>query len=335
MNYGISYMGSKSGIVRLIRYILERHYDKKYFIDVFCGGFAVSHYVLEKSNFKVYANDKNKYVVAFLEKLIYGGITDKVYDFVSRDTFIDVINNPDNYDDWYVGYVSTLWSFGNTQTNYMFGREVEPYKKSMHNAIVFNEWDETVSVFKDYLDEKIKQIDYKEQKEKRIIMLGILKRIVEDVEQDLLFKSTNQQQLTALERSLMLKNLQRLERSQQLERLERLQQLESLDWREFIDSISPEILKNAIIYCDPPYEDTAEYSVKNFSHDEFWQWFRTTPYCVYVSSYKAPDDIKPFNFEYKAQTLGGGSGKVVKENIYWNGKGEPIPTMEDLLFGLE
>ena len=71
MNYGIPYMGSKSKIVHLIHYILERHYDKKYFIDVFCGGFAVSHYVLLKSkNMKVLANDKNKYVVALIEKNI-------------------------------------------------------------------------------------------------------------------------------------------------------------------------------------------------------------------------------------------------------------------------
>ena len=35
MNYGMPYMGSKSKIVHLIQYILERHYDKKYFVDLF------------------------------------------------------------------------------------------------------------------------------------------------------------------------------------------------------------------------------------------------------------------------------------------------------------
>ena len=28
-------MGSKNGVLHLIRYMLDRHYDKKYFIDVF------------------------------------------------------------------------------------------------------------------------------------------------------------------------------------------------------------------------------------------------------------------------------------------------------------
>lgn len=34
MNYGIPYMGSKSGIVSLIQYILDRCYKAEYFIDV-------------------------------------------------------------------------------------------------------------------------------------------------------------------------------------------------------------------------------------------------------------------------------------------------------------
>ena len=86
MNYGMPYMGSKSKILHLIQYILERHHDKKYFIDLFCGGFAVSHYVLLHSNFKVLANDKNKYVVALIEKAI-NGLPEKVYEFVDRQTF--------------------------------------------------------------------------------------------------------------------------------------------------------------------------------------------------------------------------------------------------------
>lgn len=63
-------------------------------------------------------------------------------------------------------------------------------------------------------------------------------------------------------------------------------------------------------------------------------YFRKTPYCVYVSSYNAPPDIKPVSFDLKNQTLAGGVGKKVVENIYWNGKGNPEPTMEDLLFNL-
>jgi hypothetical protein len=34
---------------------------------------------------------------------------------VSRAKFEDVIKNPDKYEDWYVGYIQCVWSFGNNQ----------------------------------------------------------------------------------------------------------------------------------------------------------------------------------------------------------------------------
>lgn len=43
MNYGISYMGSKSGIAKNIVDILPAG---ERFVDLFGGGFAISHYVL-------------------------------------------------------------------------------------------------------------------------------------------------------------------------------------------------------------------------------------------------------------------------------------------------
>lgn len=331
MNYGMPYMGSKSKIVHLIGYVLERHYDKDYFIDLFCGGFAVSHYVMQKSSkIKILANDKNKYVVALLKKVLYDGLPDLVYDFITRDKFFDVIENPDNYDDWYVGYVSTIWSFGNVQTYYLFGKDVEPIKHAIHKAIIENVWDEIVKDIEKEVPEEVKSMNYKKDKEKRLIFMRYVKNYLKGQNNKTSKKRLEQlQQIHHLQNLERLQGLEQLQRSQQLQRLEPLQ---SLDWREFIDNTNPKILKNAIIYCDPPYEDTKEYSEKNFSHDEFWQWFRETPYCVYVSSYKAPDDIPPLNFEFKNQLFSGGVGKKVKENIYWNGKGNAIPTMEDLLF---
>lgn len=327
-------MGSKNGVLHLIRYMLDRHYDKKYFVDVFGGGFAVSHYVLERTNMRVMYNDKNKYVAAFLEKLLYEGLPDKAYDFVSRELFFDVINNPDNYDEWYVGYVSTIWSFGNSQKGYMFGSEIEQSKKAVHDLIVHNKFSDEISFLKGLIPDNILDIDYKVNKEKRLMITGIIKKALENVDVNprtyydtqALNSLVRSENLERLQKSTMLEELTRLERVQSLERLERV------DYIDFIKSIPDEVLKDAIIYCDPPYEDTATYAVDGFNHIEFWQWFRDTPFCVYVSSYNAPDDIKPLNFEYKAQLLSGGSGKVVKENIYWNGKGDPIPTMEDLLF---
>ena len=109
-----------------------------------------------------------------------------------------------------------------------------------------------------------------------------------------------------------------------------LEQLESMDWYDFIKSIPKEILEQAFIYCDPPYEDTAKYQANSMDYDQFWDWFRECPYPVYVSSYKAPDDIEVLNFENKRELLARKS--VKKENIYFNGKGGFTPTMLDMLF---
>ena len=317
-NYGISYMGSKNSIVHgIVGYILDRHYDKKYFIDAFTGGFAVSHYVLHRSNKIVLANDLSNYMMGLYNEIFYNKSKefDKVkYDFVTRDIFFDVRDNPDNYPEWYVGYVLTLWSFGNKQDTYIYGMDHQDEKEAMHEALVNNKWDNLDPKFT--LPDKIKNMSYRDDIYKRILFL--------------------QQWNEHVGERVQLDHLNRIERLVDLNKIrliDNIKALESVSYLDFINGIDADILADAVIYCDPPYEDTAEYQAgRGFNHDEFWQWFRNCPYAVYVSSYKAPDDIKPLNFELKRSLLAGGSGTLMTENLYWNGKGDPIPTMEDLLF---
>ena len=56
-----------------------------------------------------------------------------------------------------------------------------------------------------------------------------------------------------------------------------------------------EIPNNSLIYCDPPYENTAKYKVGDFNHVDFWQWCREKAkegHQVFVSEYNAPIDFK-------------------------------------------
>jgi site-specific DNA-adenine methylase len=214
----------------------------------------------------------------------------------------------------------------------MFGKDIEGLKKAFHQALVFNDWS-LIRQIKE-LDEfdvpqRLKEMDYKVYSGKRIEFMGLYKKHIKD--------RFELQQLQQLER------LERLQQLQQLEQLERLERLElfSLDWLECYNNISKNILENSIIYCDPPYEVTGTYQAgKGFDYVKFWQWFRECPYSVYVSSYKAPDDIQPLKSVEKTVTLNSGSKKngikmkrkKVAENIYWNGKGKPQLTFEDLLF---
>ncbi len=51
---------------------------------------------------------------------------------------------------------------------------------------------------------------------------------------------------------------------------------------------------NALIYCDPPYANTAGYKTGDFNHEEFFDWCRVQAAkgnIVFVSEYNAPADF--------------------------------------------
>jgi len=51
----------------------------------------------------------------------------------------------------------------------------------------------------------------------------------------------------------------------------------------------------SVVYCDPPYKDTAKPGFGNdFDHEKFWQWVRElSGRCqVFVSEYTAPEDFE-------------------------------------------
>jgi len=54
-------------------------------------------------------------------------------------------------------------------------------------------------------------------------------------------------------------------------------------------------VKNALIYCDPPYQGTTGYKTGVFNHEEFFQWCRdmkSKGNIIFVSEYNAPDDFE-------------------------------------------
>lgn len=61
----------------------------------------------------------------------------------------------------------------------------------------------------------------------------------------------------------------------------------NLDYRELS-------IDNAVIYCDPPYENAKNYSIRKFDYDAFWNWcrYQNKRNILFVSSYEAPEDFK-------------------------------------------
>lgn len=83
-----------------------------------------------------------------------------------------------------------------------------------------------------------------------------------------------------------------------------------------------EIPDNSIIYCDPPYKDTKQYSTSaNFDHDRFWEWCRQKSkqgHTVFISEYQAPADFrcvweKPLKSSLSANGMIGGNKNSVEK----------------------
>lgn len=342
MRYGIVYMGSKEKILYLIQYLLEREYQAEYMIDLFCGGFSVSSYALQNSNKKVIANDLNHYVIDLYDKLLNNDpeLKTKKFEWISREKFNDVRDNPQNYPAWFVGFVLNVYSFGCNQKDYLYAKDIEENKRAIHQAIVYDDFSlmEQNELFKGFkIREELRKIDYKLHPNKRIAFMRVMKNfILENKDND---KRKELERLTQMENISQMEHLSAISRNQlNKSRL----QLHSEDYLELYNKIPKDILEKSFIYCDPPYENTKQYQFgQDFDYDKFWDWFRNCPYSVYASSYTAPDDIKTINFDYKLSLLDNGKAgdnkpkKKVVENIYWNGKGNPVPTFYDMLFNKE
>ena len=76
-----------------------------------------------------------------------------------------------------------------------------------------------------------------------------------------------------------------------------------------------EIPENALIYCDPPYINTAGYGVE-FEHARFYDWCRAQKELVLISEYSMPDDFIPIWRKQKAVTLCSGGAKKAEEKLF-------------------
>ena len=80
---------------------------------------------------------------------------------------------------------------------------------------------------------------------------------------------------------------------------------------------------NAMIYCDPPYENTTGFKDK-FDHKKYWDWVRKVSINNFVlcSEYQAPDDfIEIWSGEVKITLDNASRSKSIEKLFtYKNGK---------------
>jgi hypothetical protein len=316
--YGIPYMGSKSGIAESIAINFPK---ADHFYDLFGGGFSMMHCMLttKAKNYKhFHYNEIKPYIVDVVRRAIAGEFNYATFKppWVSRAEF-----NEKKYSD---GYVATCWSFGNNGEGYLFSEEIEEYKRTMHMAVVFGEFN---SLAKEVLRFDKWPPIAKTIKQRRYYLRQLLEHYRKTKLPSVLIPFLNEKQKASLAAHRPVQELSHLQQLQQLAQLERLQQLEQLQRLQrltltSLDYRDVEILPNSVVYCDIPYAGTADYG-NTFSHKEFFDWAASRPFPVFISEYDVPDKRFKLVYEVKKRcilTQSGDSNKVKKERLYWNGK---------------
>lgn len=229
MRYGLPYKGSKNAIAK---WIVSNLPSADTFVDLFCGGGAVTHCAILSGKWKRFImNDIDGRLPILFKDCVYGKYTvENRREWVDRETF----NRLKDKD----AYIALVWSFGNNGKDYIYGAKIEQFKKDYHRAVYSND----TSILEKY--------GYKINPSKLNDVYG---RYLEFNRQ---IKKFARNDLGILSRQIEIESLQRLQRLQSL----------GVDYRRV------KIPNDAVIYCDIPYEGTNCGKYQGFNHGEFYEW---------------------------------------------------------------
>lgn len=275
MNYGMPYMGSKSKIAKWIVDMLPAAHT---WVEPFAGGCAVTHAAILSGKYKKFIiNDITDSAKVFVDAI--NGKFKNENRWISRSDFLELKDED--------AYVRLCFSFGNDQKTYCYSREIEPYKRAFHYAVMFND-------FKPF--------------EELGIQLNISKTFNSDYERRIHIKK----HLIAIRKDKHAGDLQSLQSLQRLQSLESLHPLQ-LDYRDV-----PLPKSDYIVYCDPPYVNTNSY-LNSFNHDEFYKWALSIKN-LFISEYEMPESFKRIEMRRKKCTFSALKNDTKKEEGIWVNK---------------
>jgi len=307
-HYGVPYMGSKQKLVdKIIPFILERHPDTTDLYDLFGGGGSISLYAVRKyPDIQVHYNELSWAIGGLMQHLKDGG---KIpFDFVTRAEFEREYKG----NDWYAGLLQSAWTFGNNQKSYLYGMPIQDFKQSLTELVMTGTLKDNDIEWLEETADDIIQKEYKKRTSTKIFLNP--KRY-----------NTPYQRRIVLARQIpllgALQHMSRLERLVQIEKMPGIQRLNITAGTGYSDI---EIKGDRpLLYCDPPYEGTAEYREGSFDHKAFYDWVMSREYPVYVSSYKVSDPrmkrVKAINTRSLLAAAYSEAPTYNYENIYWNG----------------
>lgn len=301
-NYGLPYMGSKS---KIADWIISNLPPADNFVEPFAGGCAVTHAALLSGKYK---------------RIIFNDITD------STQVFIDAIKGKFKNENSWVSrndfmrlkdvdpYVRLCFSFGNDQKTYAYSKEVEPYKRALHYAVMFKD----AKPFQQ-LGIKIPQyiLDNEDPFKRRMAIKKYMiwlkgNRHAGDIE-----NLERLERLNGLESIGRSQNLESLGKINNIENLCRIQHLDRLEnyQRDYKDVPIPKD-GTTVIYCDPPYRGTSGY-LSSFDFNEFDEWCRGHKENLFISEYQMPEDFKMISaIKKRSLKASNGSGDLKTEGLW-------------------
>lgn len=294
--FGVGYMGSKNKIVKAL--ILQLP-SAKYFVDLFAGGCAMTHGAMLSGKYERFITNDISDAPSLFQRAIKGEFRDEKR-WISRDDFFALKDSD--------AYVRYCWSFGNKGADYLYSKEIEPYRKAFWEFAVFKN-PEPLRAYGFNVDELL---DLPTSYERRIAFRQYLAKI------PFVDKKGSHY--------LQLQSLQSLERLQSLEKQENFKSLE-IHQGCYKEVELPEP-SECVIYCDPPYINSEGYNkqtLKNgktsFNHSEFYDYVESLArrgYKVFISEYEMPKDrFKSVFLVEKRQTLNGkGAGAIKQEHLF-------------------
>lgn len=242
-SYGLPYQGSKN---RVIGWLMSSLPGADTFVDLFAGGCAASHAAMVSGRYKqVVANDITDSALAFQD-----AIRGKFHDerrWISREEFFSLKDSD--------VYARLCFSFGNNQRSYMYSKQLEPYKRACHEAVVFDRWQmmehlcpEVYAYVKDNVS-RCGQPDTNNHIHVRRIRFrsSVVEALQRNGDERVLqtnplyaschFKKDKKKSTSDIRDFECNPNIERLERLQRLESLQSLQSLERLERVQSLESL--------------------------------------------------------------------------------------------------
>jgi site-specific DNA-adenine methylase len=291
--FGLPYQGSKDKIIPSLAMFFPK---AEHFYDLLGGGGSVTHYMmLHKINnyTNFHYNELRPGIAKLFKESIEGKYNYNSYKppWLSKVDF-DNLSADDAFN-------RLVWSFGANYRDYQCNADTEIKKKSLHNAIVFDDFDGFAAKVFGF---NVWPLSFNSIKKRRLLLSARCKK---------------------LNLTIRLEQLEKLERLQQLENIQPISGKLSITSKDYRDV---EILPNSVIYCDIPYIHTGGYgnnkNISSFDHKAFYDWAANIDAPVFISEYTLEDNRFKHIYSIKKMALMRAKEKreIKEEKLFWNGK---------------